>query len=400
MDDHPRWRVAAPLLLAEIAHLPGQRLGRCVVARRASARIQQRSGRQRGHLRRRRRRNWLDTPHRLNSPLTDKRRLACVRTFPRTSRIAFRTGVRRSRTIRPVVRRWRTIFGLVPNSSSADDIAARLSAERQGARERPTSALTVEQYLIEVWPPRRKRELRPSTARRYQWYVENYITPAIGAHRAAPWKSQPRPHQADAPSISTPTPNRSSRDGVAGKVATGTPSEFTIRCSRTNTANRPIPNRSANSSISRHSAADCRESSSTTCDTRTRHTSRRSWRTHQGRVRTPRSCPPPASRWRPINTCCLVWAQRPQPTSLPCSPPQVNPRRQCRRSDAWWSIDDLPHHRRVLPGQRLEVARAGRRSRSTTLRPEMGNARKRTVSGHFIEWRGQDLNLRPSGYEP
>ena len=30
----------------------------------------------------------------------------------------------------------------------------------------------------------------------------------------------------------------------------------------------------------------------------------------------------------------------------------------------------------------------------------MRNARKLNVSGHFIEWRGQDLNLRPSGYEP
>ena len=55
----------------------------------------------------------------------------------------------------------------------------------RGARERPTSALTVEQFLLEVWLPRRRRELRPSTARRYQWYVDNYITPAIGAHRLA-----------------------------------------------------------------------------------------------------------------------------------------------------------------------------------------------------------------------
>ena len=33
--------------------------------------------------------------------------------------------------------------------------------------------------------PRRRRELRPSTARRYQWYVEHYITPAVGVHRLA-----------------------------------------------------------------------------------------------------------------------------------------------------------------------------------------------------------------------
>ena len=67
----------------------------------------------------------------------------------------------------------------------AEAIAARLSAARQGTRERTTSALTVEQFLLEVWMLRRRRELRPSTARRYQWYVENYIAPAIGAHRLA-----------------------------------------------------------------------------------------------------------------------------------------------------------------------------------------------------------------------
>jgi hypothetical protein len=36
-----------------------------------------------------------------------------------------------------------------------------------------TSALTVERFLVEVWLPRRRRELRPTTARRYQWYVDN-----------------------------------------------------------------------------------------------------------------------------------------------------------------------------------------------------------------------------------
>lgn len=69
--------------------------------------------------------------------------------------------------------------------SDAEAIAARLSAERNGSRERATSALRVERFLVEIWLPRRRSELRPSTARRYQWYVANYITPAIGAHRLA-----------------------------------------------------------------------------------------------------------------------------------------------------------------------------------------------------------------------
>ncbi len=69
--------------------------------------------------------------------------------------------------------------------ADAEAIAERLSAERHGLRERAASALTVERFLLEVWLPRRRRELRPSTARRYQWYVENYIASAIGGHRLA-----------------------------------------------------------------------------------------------------------------------------------------------------------------------------------------------------------------------
>ena len=192
----------------------------------------------------------------------------------------------------------------------------------------------------------------------------DYLLRGAGrASRAAPWKSQPRPQQADARSISTPTPNTSSPDGVAGNNATDTPSESTIRSSRTNTANPSIPNRSANSSTAKRSAADCRESGSTTCDTPTRHYSSQP-------ANPSKSCPnasampTPASRWRPINTCSQAWAQRPQPTSPPCSPPQVaNATRQSRRGVAWWSVDDLPDQRREPAGQRLEVARSGRRTR-------------------------------------
>jgi integrase len=74
--------------------------------------------------------------------------------------------------------------------ADAEAIAARLSAERHGTRQRPTSALTVEQFLLEVWLPRRRRELRPSTARRYQWYIDNYIAPAIGYHRLASLRAE------------------------------------------------------------------------------------------------------------------------------------------------------------------------------------------------------------------
>ena len=109
------------------------------------------------------------------------------------------------------------------------------------------------------------------------------------ASRAARSKSQPRPQQADGPSISTPTPNRSSPVGAADN-ATGTRSESTIPSSRTETANPSIPNRSANSSTARHSAADCRESGSRPA-AHPRVAPRRSRRTHQGRVGASRSCP-------------------------------------------------------------------------------------------------------------
>jgi len=67
--------------------------------------------------------------------------------------------------------------------ADAEAIAARLTVARAGALERTTSALTVQEYLVEQWMPRRHRELQPSTAKRYEWMIHNYLTPAIGALR-------------------------------------------------------------------------------------------------------------------------------------------------------------------------------------------------------------------------
>jgi integrase len=67
--------------------------------------------------------------------------------------------------------------------ADAEAIAARLTAARNGVRERSTSALTVGEYLVEQWMPRRYRELRPSTAKRYEWIVQHYLVPAIGLLR-------------------------------------------------------------------------------------------------------------------------------------------------------------------------------------------------------------------------
>jgi hypothetical protein len=60
-------------------------------------------------------------------------------------------------------RRWH------PAGRSRDDaeaIAARLEQDRDAARVRTTGSVTVETFLTDKWLPRRRRELRPSTARR------------------------------------------------------------------------------------------------------------------------------------------------------------------------------------------------------------------------------------------
>ena len=77
-------------------------------------------------------------------------------------------------------RRWH------PAGRSRDDaeaIAARLEHDRDAARVRTTGSVTVETFLTDEWLPRRRRELRPSTARRYEWFVANYIAPTIGHHQ-------------------------------------------------------------------------------------------------------------------------------------------------------------------------------------------------------------------------
>ena len=74
--------------------------------------------------------------------------------------------------------------------ADAQAIAERLTAARDGARERTTSALTVREYLLEQWMPRRHRELRPSTAKRYEWMIRNYIVPAIGSHRLSALRAE------------------------------------------------------------------------------------------------------------------------------------------------------------------------------------------------------------------
>ena len=62
----------------------------------------------------------------------------------------------------------------------AEAIVARLVIDKEARRQRSTSRLTVGAFLFETWMPRRRRELRPATAKRYEWMVRNYITPVVG----------------------------------------------------------------------------------------------------------------------------------------------------------------------------------------------------------------------------
>lgn len=62
----------------------------------------------------------------------------------------------------------------------AEAIAANLTRTTGEVRAGNRSAATVTSFLNETWLPKRRQHLRPSTAHRYQWMIDNYITPAIG----------------------------------------------------------------------------------------------------------------------------------------------------------------------------------------------------------------------------
>ena len=62
----------------------------------------------------------------------------------------------------------------------AEAIATTLATEALPPPELSTSPLTFGKFLSEQWMPRRRSQLRASTAHRYQWMIDNYINPSIG----------------------------------------------------------------------------------------------------------------------------------------------------------------------------------------------------------------------------
>jgi integrase len=84
--------------------------------------------------------------------------------------------------IDPITRRQRKRWHAAGDCRvDADAIAARLAKDRSDTRRAAGSRLTLGRFMTEQWMPRRRRELRPSTANRYAWMIENYVIPAVGA---------------------------------------------------------------------------------------------------------------------------------------------------------------------------------------------------------------------------
>ena len=163
--------------------------------------------------------------------------------------------------------------------------------------------------------------------------------------------SPPRRAPVDAASKWTPTPNTSSTAGAIANVKTGIALGRATRCSPTLTSSRYTRSRSANCSPGSLRVRDCLTSGSTNTPTHARSPVRRPRQTGRRRIRSfDRECPSsPAMR---------------------------------------------------AANSRADVNRTGRGTVRRTLRPNTRNARKPNVSGHFYQWRGPDLNQRPSGYEP
>jgi integrase len=74
-------------------------------------------------------------------------------------------------------RRWHAAGS---SRADAEAIAETLTSTNQACRDHVAQAMTVGAYLTESWMPRRRQQLRPSTAHRYQWMIDNYINPRIG----------------------------------------------------------------------------------------------------------------------------------------------------------------------------------------------------------------------------
>jgi integrase len=65
--------------------------------------------------------------------------------------------------------------------ADAEAIAARLDAIAEADTSIATGQLTFGRYLTEQFLLMRRNRLQPTTAYRYEWMIEHYVTPALGA---------------------------------------------------------------------------------------------------------------------------------------------------------------------------------------------------------------------------
>ena len=74
-------------------------------------------------------------------------------------------------------RRWHPIGH---DRDEAEAVRRRLELEPRNQQPTTGGPITLSMFLNETWMPRKRRQVRATTAYRYAWFIKHYITPVIG----------------------------------------------------------------------------------------------------------------------------------------------------------------------------------------------------------------------------
>lgn len=74
-------------------------------------------------------------------------------------------------------RRWHPVGH---DRAEAEAMARRLDAERDVPPPKLGGPITVGEFLTDTWLPRKRRQVRATTAYRYAWFIDRYVVPGIG----------------------------------------------------------------------------------------------------------------------------------------------------------------------------------------------------------------------------
>jgi Phage integrase, N-terminal SAM-like domain len=74
-------------------------------------------------------------------------------------------------------RRWHPVG---TDRHEAEAVVARLRRDQVEPPPARNGSITLGQFLAGTWMPRKRRQVRATTAYRYAWFAEHYIIPAIG----------------------------------------------------------------------------------------------------------------------------------------------------------------------------------------------------------------------------